>query len=84
MLKLINKPVEEDLNLILDNYWLSFSALFPKVTKEQFINWIEEDYYGGWEELEHTHAGGRRELKMLYATIRAANTIVTGKQSRKR
>ena len=72
MIKITREPVGKDLDLILNNYWLSFSTLFPKVTKEQFINWIKEDYYGGWEELEHTHAGGRRELKMLYATIRAS------------
>ena len=71
MNKLINRPLDEDLNLILSNYWVSFTTLFPKVTKEQFISWIEEDYYGGWEESSHTHTGGRRELKMLYVTIRA-------------
>jgi hypothetical protein len=65
------KPVEEDLNIILSDYWENFSILFPKVTQNQFIKWISEDTYGGWEEANHGNAGGRRELKMLYATIRA-------------
>ena len=61
-----------DINIILENYWEKFSVIFPKVLKEQFISWIEEDTYFGWEDLGHRHAGGRRELKMLYATIRAS------------
>lgn len=70
-MKVIKEPIEKDLDLILNNYWENFNILFPLVTQEQFINWINEDIYGGWEEANHTHAGGRRELKMLYATIRA-------------
>ena len=65
------KSVEEDLSIILNSYWKNFSILFPKVTQDQFIKWVNEDVYGGWEEANHGNAGGRRELKMLYATIRA-------------
>jgi len=68
---MIKQPKQHDINIILDNYWEGFNILFPDVSKNQFINWLNEDYYGGWEEAGHHHAGGRRELKMLYATIRA-------------
>lgn len=64
-------PVADDLQIMIDNYWQEFSTQFPEVTLEDFTKWIEEDRYGGWEEKDHPNAGGRRELKMLYATIRA-------------
>jgi len=60
-----------DEHVIVEEYWPGFTHLFPEVTKEQFIGWIQEDNYIGWEEAGHGHAAGRRELKMLYATIRA-------------
>ena len=66
------QPKELDLNLILENYWENFSKLFPIVTQEEFINWINEDYFEGWEETLNYNSTGRRELKMLYATIRAS------------
>ena len=65
------KPKSQDIELILSNYWSSFNLLFPNVSKSQFIDWINEDYFEGWEEADHYNAGGRRELKMLYTTIRA-------------
>lgn len=68
---MIKHLVQDDTNIILDNYWRDFNLLFPSVSKPQFINWLSEDYFGGWEEADHYHAGGRRELKMLYVTIRA-------------
>lgn len=68
---MIKQPLQNDIDIILDNYWEGFSLLFPSVSKNQFIGWLNEDYYGGWEEADHYHAGGRRELKMLYVTIRA-------------
>lgn len=61
-----------DVDIIIENYWDKFSSIFNEVSKDQFISWIEEDYYTGWEEAGHDHSAGRRELKMLYATIRAA------------
>lgn len=70
-MKVIKEPIEKDLDLVLNNYWENFNTLFPLVTQDQFIKWLNEDVYGGWEEANHTHAGGRRELKMLYTTIRA-------------
>lgn len=66
-----NQPLEKDKEIILDNYWANFNKLFPNISKSQFLKWINEDTYGGWEESSHMNAGGRRELKMLYATIRA-------------
>lgn len=63
--------VEDDTQTMVDNYWTQFSTQFPEVTLEDFTKWIQEDTYGGWEEKNHPHAGGRRELKMLYTTIRA-------------
>ena len=66
------QPKELDLSLILENYWENFSKLFPIVTQEEFINWINEDYFEGWEETLNYNSTGRRELKMLYATIRAS------------
>jgi hypothetical protein len=66
------QPKEMDLNLILENYWEKFSILFPNVKKEEFIKWINEDYFDGWEETLNYNSTGRRELKMLYATIRAS------------
>lgn len=71
-MKVIKTYSDVDYKLILNNYWNKFSKLFPKVSKDQFCKWIKEDTYIGWEEAGHTHAAGRRELKMLYATIRAA------------
>lgn len=67
----IVQPLEKDNELIIENYWNSFHKLFPNITLNQFTNWISEDTYGGWEDVKHRHAGGRRELKMLYASIRA-------------
>ncbi len=67
---MIKQPLQNDNNIILDEYWYNFNSLFPNVSKNQFINWLNEDSYGGWEEAGNRHAGGRRELKMLYATIR--------------
>lgn len=71
MVPLIPLPLEEDVQNILTYYWENFNKLFPNIPKSQFLNWINEDTYGGWEESTHVNAGGRRELKMLYATIRA-------------
>lgn len=68
---MIKQPLQTDNTIIIDNYWTNFSLLFPSVTRSQFIEWLNEDIYGGWEEAGHFHAGGRRELKMLYVTIRA-------------
>ena len=65
-------PKESDEMLILENYWENFKKLFSHVTEEEFISWINEDYFGGWEETEDYNSTGRRELKMLYVTIRAA------------
>lgn len=64
-------PVKDDIKTMVDNYWTQFFTQFPEVTLEDFTKWIEEDTYGGWEEKNHPHAGGRRELKMLYVTVRA-------------
>lgn len=61
-----------DIKLINQNYWEKFKELFPLVEHEQFISWIEEDFYPGWEELGYTGPAGRRELKLLYASIRAS------------
>ena len=58
-----------DQQSIVKNYWLTFSKCFPHVNYPTFCQWINSDPYGGWEEAGHTHAAGRRELKMLYATI---------------
>jgi len=66
-----NNPPEMDLEIIIENYWEKFKTIFPNVLKEEFIKWINEDYYGGWEDYVNYNVGGRRELKMLYATIRA-------------
>jgi hypothetical protein len=65
------KSKEMDLEIIIENYWEKFNILFPEVSKEKFIDWINEDYYGGWEDYANYNVAGRRELKMLYATIRA-------------
>lgn len=61
----------DDVKLMIDNYWSKFNTMFPKIKQEQFISWINEDYYTGWEEAGHDHSAGRRELKMLYVMIRA-------------
>lgn len=66
----VQLPREMDEQIILANYWPNFQALYPNVKESQFREYIAEDYFGGWEEAGHTHAGGRRELKMLFATIR--------------
>ncbi len=71
MIQLIPLPLEEDIQNILTYYWGNFNKLFPNIPKSQFLNWINEVTYGGWEESTHVNAGGRRELKMLYAVIRA-------------
>jgi hypothetical protein len=60
-----------DSELIEKNYWEKFNALFPKIKKNLFYRWINEDFYPGWEDLGYSGPAGRRELKMLYATIRA-------------
>ena len=65
-------PIEDDIQNIVDYYWDTFKTQFPKVTQDTFTKWITEDTFGGWEDYDHMHAGGRRELKMLYATIRAS------------
>lgn len=62
-------PVEQDVDIILDNYWSSFSSLFPNVIKQEFIRYIEEDDQLGAEET-HQNALGRREGKILYSLIR--------------
>ena len=62
-------PVEQDVDVILDSYWSSFFSLFPNVTKQEFIRYIEEDDQPGAEET-HQNALGRREGKMLYSLIR--------------
>lgn len=69
--QLEKKPVEQDIENILTYYWENFSRLFPEVSQSQFLDWINEDTYGGWEETQTMMAAGRRELKMLYATVRA-------------
>lgn len=61
----------EDIKLIKQHYWNKFKSLFPEVSEKQFEDWVAEDYYIGGEDLEHTGAAGRRELKTLYASIRA-------------
>lgn len=61
-----------DIELINKNYWKKFKELFPFVEHQQFLNWIEEDFYPGWEELGYTGPAGRRELKLLYSSIRAS------------
>lgn len=68
---LINTSKENDVELMTKYYWTNFKKIFEYVTLEQFIKWIDEDYYGGWEDYENYNVGGRRELKMLYLTIRA-------------
>jgi len=65
-------PKESDLDLILENYWSDFNKLFPNINKNKFIEWINEDYFHGWEETLNYNSTGRRELKILYATIRAS------------
>jgi hypothetical protein len=60
-----------DIKLITQNYWEKFKALFPFTEYSDFVGWIEEDFYPGWEELGYSGPAGRRELKMLYASIRA-------------
>lgn len=66
------QPKELDEKLIIDNYWDTFNLQFPSVSLDEFKQWINEDYYEGWEDLDWKHAGGRREMKMLFATIRAS------------
>ena len=61
-----------DVDIILENYWTKFSSLFPIVKKDTFISWINEDTIGGWEESLDYNTGGRRELILLYCTIRAS------------
>ena len=70
--QVVRLPVEEDLKTMIDSYWETFSRQFPEVSLEDFAKWVQEDIYGGWEEQNHPHAGGRRELKMLYVTVRAS------------
>lgn len=60
----------QDEKLITKFYWDKFSNLFPELEYKTFTQYLNEDYYGGWEETNHFHAGGRRELKMLYITLR--------------
>lgn len=69
-IKAIRLPREMDERVILESYWPNFQILFPELTESQFRKYIGEDFFGGWEEAGHYHAGGRRELKMLFATIR--------------
>jgi hypothetical protein len=61
----------KDIEIMIKNYWEKFEMLFPNVSKNQFADWVEEDVYTGWEEAGHNHSAGRRELKMLYVTLRA-------------
>jgi hypothetical protein len=61
----------KDTELINKNYWNDFKEFFPLISHQDFVKWIEEDFYPGWEELEYTGPAGRRELKILYAMIRA-------------
>jgi len=68
-LKNISK--ENDIEIMTKYYWKNFKEIFPETSIEQFKSWIEEDYYGGWEDYENYNVGGRREMKMLYLTIRA-------------
>jgi hypothetical protein len=68
--KVRNINVNSDLKIIETFYWKGFSALFPELTKEKFLSYCSEDTYGGWEDTDHTHAAGRRELKVLYALLR--------------
>jgi len=63
-------PKEHDLKLMIDNYWKNYKELFPEINLNDFSNWAEEDMYGGWEESSHHNPAGRRELKMLYVSIR--------------
>jgi len=65
------RPVNQDLDIIVKHYGKKFGVMFPRIAQQQFIDWINEDTYGGWEETNHGHAAGRRELKVLYAVIRA-------------
>jgi hypothetical protein len=70
MSNLILTDSSQDEEIITKFYWNKFFNLFPELEYETFIQYLNEDYYGGWEETNHFHAGGRRELKMLYITLR--------------
>jgi hypothetical protein len=64
-------PKEIDLDVMLENYWDGFQDIFPNVNKNDFSKWVNEDYFYGWEETLDYNSTGRRELKLLYTTIRA-------------
>jgi hypothetical protein len=68
---LTNITKENDINIMTQYYWPNFKKIFTEITIDQFKTWIDEDYYGGWEDYENYNVGGRREMKMLYLTIRA-------------
>lgn len=58
-----------DSELIIQHYFKGFKNIFPNTTQHELSEIISDNFLGGWEEAGHRHAGGRRELKMLYATI---------------
>ena len=58
-----------DTDIMMKNYYEKFKAIF-NVSYGEMYRLIMEDNYLGWEDVGHTHAGGRRELKALYCAIR--------------
>jgi len=60
----------EDKNIMLSEYWDGFKQLFPECEIEIFNKWLNENNLNGWENTLDYNSAGRRELKMLYNTIR--------------
>jgi hypothetical protein len=60
----------EDVDIIIREYWEGFKKLFPNCELYNFEKWISENNLNGWEDTLDYNSAGRRELKMLYNTIR--------------
>ena len=60
----------DDIEIMINEYWDGFLQLYPTCDIENFKKWINENDLNGWENTLDYNSAGRRELKMLYNTIR--------------
>lgn len=60
----------EDNDILIREYWNGFERLFPECKLHDFEKWINENNLNGWEDTLDYNSAGRRELKILYNTIR--------------
>jgi hypothetical protein len=59
-----------DTEIMIKEYWKGFNQLYPNCDLNDFKKWIIENGLNGWENTLDYNSAGRRELKMLYNTIR--------------